>query len=277
MITPLEIYAWMLIGMRAAGLVLMAPPFSTRVIPPLIKVTLIASIASVVTFLVDPPAATPVSIVAAVLEMARELGIGFAMGMAIRIIFATLDFAAHLITVEVGLMPGPEFDPSSGVSGNPLGSSLFYFGVILFLSGAHYTALYAFVRSFQIQGFGVYNYDILMKFKNAIPVLANFDCGTDIPANLRREISVYLVSGNGRMVVNYPPSDWHKFRIDPDMESSIVAVLPGNKLATLSGEDIKKQMNAIREAKGKEYVFQLKAQGQPVKSVQEVQERILAL
>ena len=150
MITPLEIYAWMLIGMRAAGLVLMAPPFSTRVIPPLIKVTLIASIASVVTFLVDPPAATPVSIVAAVLEMARELGIGFAMGMAIRIIFATLDFAAHLITVEVGLMPGPEFDPSSGVSGNPLGSSLFYFGVILFLSGAHYTALYAFVRSFQL-------------------------------------------------------------------------------------------------------------------------------
>lgn len=135
----------------------------------------------------------------------------------------------------------------------------------------------AFVRSFQIQGFGVYNYDILMKFKNAIPVLANFDFGTDIPANLRREISVYLVSGNGRMVVNYPPSDWHKFRIDPDMESSIVAVLPGNKLATLSGEDIKKQMNAIREAKGKEYVFQLKAQGQPVKSVQEVQERIVAL
>lgn len=150
MITSLEIYAWMLIGMRAAGLVLIAPPFSTRVIPPLLKVTLIASVASVVTFLVAPPAATPVSFVTAVLEMARELGIGFAMGMAIRIVFATLDFAAHLITVEIGLMPGPEFDPTSGVSGNPLGSSLFYFGVILFLSGAHYTALYAFVRSFEL-------------------------------------------------------------------------------------------------------------------------------
>jgi len=72
------------------------------------------------------------------------------MGMAIRIVFATLDYAAHLLTVQIGLMPGPEFDPSSGVSGNPLGSSLFYFGVLLFLSGAHYTALYAFVRSFAL-------------------------------------------------------------------------------------------------------------------------------
>lgn len=150
MITPLEIYAWMLIGMRAAGLVLMAPPFSTRVVPPMIKAGLVAAVATVVTFLVAPPAATPVSFVGAVLEMARELGIGFCMGMAIRIVFATLEFAAHLITVEIGLMPGPEFDPSSGVSGNPLGSSLFYFGVILFLSGAHYTALYAFVRSFEL-------------------------------------------------------------------------------------------------------------------------------
>lgn len=150
MITPVEIFAWMLIGMRAAGLVLMAPPFTTRAIPPLMKAALVAAVASVVTFLVDPPAATPDSFVSAVLIMARELGIGFCMGMAIRIVFATLDFAAHLITVQIGLMPGPEFDPSSSVSGNPLGSSLFYFGVLLFLSGVHYTALYAFVRSFEL-------------------------------------------------------------------------------------------------------------------------------
>jgi len=150
MITPMEIYAWMLIGLRAAGLVLMTPPFSTRVVPPLLKAAAVAGIAIVVTFLVDPPAEVPSSFVVVVLEMARELGIGFVMGMAIRIVFATLDYAAHLLTVQIGLMPGPEFDPSSGVSGNPLGSSLFYFGVLLFLSGAHYTALYAFVRSFAL-------------------------------------------------------------------------------------------------------------------------------
>jgi len=149
-ITPVEILAWMLIGMRAAGLILMTPPFSTRIIPPLLKVGLVAALASVVTFLIEPPTALPESFVGVVLMMARELGIGFCMGMAIRIVFATLDFAAHLITVQIGLMPGPEFDPSSSVSGNPLGSSLFYFGVLLFLSGAHYTALYAFVRSFAL-------------------------------------------------------------------------------------------------------------------------------
>ena len=144
----MEIYAWMLIGMRAAGLVLMTPPFSTRVVPPLLKAAAVAGVAIIVTFLVDPPAEVPPSFVVVVLEMARELGIGFVMGMAIRIVFATLDYAAHLLTVQIGLMPGPEFDPSSGVSGNPLGSSLFYFGVLLFLSGVHYIALFAFVRSF---------------------------------------------------------------------------------------------------------------------------------
>jgi len=150
MITTIEIYAWMLIGIRAAGLILMTPPFSTRVVPPLLKAAAVAGAATVVTFLVDPPAEVPTSFVMVVVEMARELGVGFAMGMAIRIVFATLDYAAHLLTVQIGLMPGPEFDPSSGVSGNPLGSSLFYFGVLLFLSGVHYTVLYAFVRSFTL-------------------------------------------------------------------------------------------------------------------------------
>lgn len=134
-----------------------------------------------------------------------------------------------------------------------------------------------FVRSFQIQGFGIYNYDILMKMRNAIPILANFDFGTDIPANLRNEVNVYLIAGNGRMVVNFPPSNWKNFRLDPDLDNSLVAVLPGNQLAILSKEDLKKQMDAIRDAKGREYVFQLKVQEQPVKSVREVQERLVAL
>ncbi len=135
----------------------------------------------------------------------------------------------------------------------------------------------AFVRSFQIQGFGIYNYDILLKTGNSIPILANFDFGSDIPANLRDDISVFLIAGSGRMVVKFPPRDWKKMKINPDLDISFVAVLPGNKMAMLCKEEFKKQLPQIKKAKGQEYVFQMNVQEQEVRSVEEVEDRLAAL
>ena len=135
----------------------------------------------------------------------------------------------------------------------------------------------AFIRSFQVQGFGVYNYDILMKTGNSIPILANFDFGTDIPANLRQEIMVFLIAADGRMVVKFPPSDWAKMRIDPDLNNAFVAILPGNKLAVLSKEEVKKQLPIIKESVGQEFVFRMNVQEQEVRTVEEVEGRLAAL
>ncbi|MEO1259616.1 MAG: hypothetical protein AAFZ15_12505 [Bacteroidota bacterium] len=135
----------------------------------------------------------------------------------------------------------------------------------------------AFVRSFQIEGFGIYNYDILRKMEDVVPLLANFEFGTEIPLNIRKQISVYLIAEKGKMVVKFPPSDWKKFRIDPEADNSLVAVLPDNKLAILNAADLKKQMPQIKKAKGKDYVFQLKTQDEAVQSVEEMNERLVAL
>ena len=135
----------------------------------------------------------------------------------------------------------------------------------------------AFVRSFQVEGFGIYNYDILYKSGDMVPLLANFEFGTEIPLNLRRHISVYLIAEKGKMVVKFPPKDWKRFRLDPTAEASLVAILPDNKLAVLNAENLKKQMPRIKEAKGKKYIFQMEIQGEPVQSVEEMNERLVAL
>ena len=131
-----------------------------------------------------------------------------------------------------------------------------------------------FLRSFSIQGFGIYNYDIMLKTSGNIPILANFDFGTDIPANLRNEISVFLVAGDGKMVVKFPPRDWKRMRINPELDNSLVAVLPDNKMAVLSKEDFKKQLPNIEKARGQEYVFQMNVKGEKVQSMEEVEDRL---
>lgn len=135
----------------------------------------------------------------------------------------------------------------------------------------------SFIRSYSIEGFGIFNYDILTKMDNTIPILANFDFGIDLPANMRKDIVVFQISGNGKMVVKFPPSDWKKFRLDPELKPSLVAVLPGNQLATLTFDDIKKQLPQIKAASGQEYIFRMEVQADEVKSLQDVEDRLVAL
>jgi len=80
----------------------------------------------------------------------KEIAIGVLMGFAVRIVFGILDYAAHVIAVEIGLHPPPQFDSTANISGNPLGTGLFYLGVLVFFSGAHYAVILAFARSFEL-------------------------------------------------------------------------------------------------------------------------------
>ena len=116
-----------------------------------------------------------------------------------------------------------------------------------------------------------------MKTRDLIPVLANFDFCTGVPANLRDDIIVFLVTGNGRAVVKFPPSDWKKMRLDPNLDNSFVAVLPGNKMAVISKEEVKKQLPNIKNTAGQEYVFRMNVQEQAVSSVEEMKSRMAAL
>jgi flagellar biosynthetic protein FliR len=145
-----DMYAWLFALFRGAALVFSAPVFSHPGFPRTAKLGFAALLAWLVAPEALPAAALPAHPLALGLVVGKELAIGFLMGFAVRAVFALLDFAARVLAVEIGLHPPPEFDSTANVAGNPLGASLYYLGVVIFFSGAHYAMIVAFTRSFEL-------------------------------------------------------------------------------------------------------------------------------
>lgn len=158
MYTIEDIALFLLILTRVLGLFLTAPVFSHTTIPVIAKITLAAAFALMVMPMVTVDTVNvPDSVWFLALWFAKELSVGLMMGIGMRMVFFVLDFAAHVITVEIGLQPGPAFDPSNSSSqGNPLGTIIYFLGLMLLLSGSEYDMLRAFIRSFEIAPVGYF-------------------------------------------------------------------------------------------------------------------------
>ena len=159
MFAPTDIFMFMLILTRMVGLLLFVPFFSHYAIPVIAKGGFSAAFALIVFPLVDFTVEMPASIGILALWMGKELAVGLAMGFAVRMLFFMIDFASHVLTVEIGLTPGAEFDPSSSRGGNPMGSMMYFLGLMVVLSGSEYDILRAYVSSYQIApvGFTIVN------------------------------------------------------------------------------------------------------------------------
>lgn len=148
-----EMFLWLLASFRAAGLFMLLPIFAVGSVPRLVRIGLAATLAWMVAPFAGGAAAGlawPAGIFALVLIVAKEIVIGVLMGLAVRLVFYALDLAAQILSIEIGLNPSPEFDPGANAAGNPLGSGLFYLGLIIFVSGGHYAVIFAFARSFEL-------------------------------------------------------------------------------------------------------------------------------
>jgi flagellar biosynthetic protein FliR len=155
-----DMFIWLFALFRASALMLVIPVFSMTAFPRLARIGFAALLAWIVAPLAIPALAYPQSLIALVLMVAKEIAIGVMMGLAVRMVFAILDAAAQIIVVEIGLQPSPEFDPSSSADGNPLGTGLFYLGVVVFFSGAQYAVILAFARSFELVPPGLQSVDM---------------------------------------------------------------------------------------------------------------------
>jgi hypothetical protein len=117
-----------------------------------------------------------------------------------------------------------------------------------------------FIRSYAVEGFGIYNYDIMLKDDDFVPLLVDFDFGDLMIPGLHKLTTVYMITDN-RNVVKYPPHDWNRIRINPNAETKMVALLPGNRYATLSSDEFEDLMPSIKAARGKEYTFKMNVHG----------------
>lgn len=145
-----DIALFLLILTRVLGLFLAAPVFSHKSIPIIAKVTLASAFAIMALPMVDLEIAMPNEAWSLALWFAKELVVGAMMGIGIRMLFFVLDFASHVITVEIGLQPGQAFDPGSAGQGNPLGTIIYFLGLAILLSGSEYDILLAFMHSFEV-------------------------------------------------------------------------------------------------------------------------------
>ena len=146
---------WLLVFLRATGLLAIFPVFSANNMPVQIRIAL----AALVSFLVSPlvPAASMITVdFWGVLGlMIAETGFGLLLGFASRMLFYAVEVAGGIISTEVGLMVPAGINPMSTSPTSEMATILQYLAAMLFLAlNLHHGLLLAFQRSFQFLPFG---------------------------------------------------------------------------------------------------------------------------
>lgn len=120
------------------------------------------------------------------------------------------------------------------------------------------------VRTFKVANFGIYNWDKLINLENRIYFAADFQFETPIEYN---NITIFLITDlNGNAVVKYYRDAWQAFSIDPSVSNKIIAILPENKIAVFSAEEMKK-VNWESVKKNGKYIFKMKTIDKKIENV----------
>ena len=90
----------------------------------------------------------------------------------------------------------------------------------------------AVIRSFEIAGFGIYNYDKLLKEPNGIDILADFKLqGFD-------DLDwVICLPEDGKTVIKYPKSNWNSVVLLPNSAAQFVTILPDKSVGIYSAQE----------------------------------------
>ncbi len=127
------------------------PVFSQRQVPARVRIGLALFIAVAAQPSLPPMPVIPLDSLPQLLTVTvQQLLIGLAMGFAVRVVFAALEFAGELIGLQMGLNFAGFFDPSTGSQGTS--SSRFLGSMVAFLFIAingHLMLINSLVESFQ--------------------------------------------------------------------------------------------------------------------------------
>ena len=149
------VYEWMMVFVRAGGLIAPLPATSATPIPMQVRVALAGFLAYAATGFIHVQAAAPPDVAALLIVLVHELLIGLLMGFGARLIFYAVEFAGQLMSTEMGMTMSSHMDPISRSSIAPVGNLLFYLTVgFFFISNCHHAGVVAFLRSFEIAPLG---------------------------------------------------------------------------------------------------------------------------
>jgi flagellar biosynthesis protein FliR len=147
---PATTLAALLLGTaRAAGFVLLSPPFNSRSIPAPVKGALALALSVALMSRIAPELPEPTAgflVVGAVTEVV----IGAALGFVVQVLFAAVQYAGDLIDMTGGFMLQPAYDPLAMTMSSSVGRLHHLLAVtLLFTSGGHLLIVRGFATSYE--------------------------------------------------------------------------------------------------------------------------------
>lgn len=163
---------------RVGGMVTFAPFWAHKAANPKIKVVLAMVLALALTPALLTRIATPPSDIGSLtIIIAGELIIGMIFGFVGRIIFSSLELAAHLLSSQMGFSLAGTIDPSTQAQTTAFGTAAQMLGLVVLLGAdGHHWFLAATVKSFSVTAPGTFEFtpallDIILRLSaNALVV-----------------------------------------------------------------------------------------------------------
>jgi flagellar biosynthetic protein FliR len=150
-----DLLTWLLVFLRAIGLLAIFPVFSANNMPVQIRIALAALVSFLVSPLVSVASLVTPDFWSVVGLMIVETGFGLLLGFASRMLFYAVEVAGGVISTEVGLMVPAGFNPMSVSPTSEMATILQYLAAMLFLTlNLHHGLLLAFQKSYQFLPMG---------------------------------------------------------------------------------------------------------------------------
>jgi flagellar biosynthesis protein FliR len=147
---PATTLAALLLGTaRAAGFVLLSPPFASRSIPAPVKGALALALSVALLSRIAPELPEPTAgflVVGAITEVV----IGAALGFVVQLLFAAVQYAGDVIDITGGFSMQPAYDPLSMTTTGSIGRLHHLLALtLLFTSGGHLLIVRGFATSYE--------------------------------------------------------------------------------------------------------------------------------
>lgn len=152
---PASIETYFLVATRASALLLAAPMFAMRLIPPMVKIGLSLLLALILTPLIAGQAGAPATgglpFGQFLLAVGQELFVGLLLAFAVSLVFGAVQFAAAMLGLQLGFSMANVIDPTLVGQETVVGQlySLLA-GLIFFTINGHHYVLLGLARSFEV-------------------------------------------------------------------------------------------------------------------------------
>lgn len=160
-VTSAQLNAWLAIFFwpffRILALIVSSPVFGARGVPATVKIGLSLALTVMVAPVLPAMPDVPPASAAGLFILADQLMIGFAMGLAIRIVFSAVEMAGHIMGLQMGLGFATFFDPQNSAQIPIMGQFLGLVAILLFLAvNGHLMVISVLADSFRVLPVGLY-------------------------------------------------------------------------------------------------------------------------